>query len=369
MDDLFLIFWKNKTPKHQFLSFVMKTELNLKKKLLIAVKSPLTKDNEMPIRHRVAIPFFLLILFYISSSAQINVHYKTETITFQSGNFKIISELNFPKTDENHPLVIMVHGDGPAYRTYFAKLKKAMLRAGYATLMWDKPGFGESTGNFSKERRLAERASIVVDAVKFMKKHAAIDSNRIGVWGISQAGYVMPRAIKQTDNINFMIAVSCPGMNSIDQTAYLIRKQMIFEGLSEKEARQAEIYFKGLYTAKSFQEYIQHAQPLYDNPTQRKLGFVSALWDENNWKPHNPDEESFFNPIEIIETLTIPVLAFFGEKDTQIDPFQGAEAYKKALEKAGNQNFQVELIPNADHNIILCKTGSMKERNGRSRKE
>ena len=96
MDDLFLIFWKNKTPKHQFLSFVMKTELNLKKKLLIAVKSPLTKDNEMPIRHRVAIPFFLLILFYISSSAQINVHYKTETITFQSGNFKIISELKFP---------------------------------------------------------------------------------------------------------------------------------------------------------------------------------------------------------------------------------------------------------------------------------
>lgn len=245
-----------------------------------------------------------------------------------------------------------------------------MLRAGYATLMWDKPGFGESTGKFSKEKRLTERASILVDAVKFMKKHAAIDSSQIGVWGISQAGYVMPMAIRQSDDIKFMIAVGCPGANGIDQSGFLIRKQLMFDGLSEDEARQAELHYKQIFTARSFQEYIQHAKPLYDNPTQRKLGFVSALWDESNWKPiNNPDRESFFNPIEIIETLTIPVLAFFGEKDTQVDPFQGTEAYKKALAKAGNQNFRVELIPNADHNIILCKTGSMKERNRRSRKE
>ena len=323
----------------------------------------------MSARQKIILPFCLIFLIYFACSAQINVPHQTETITFQSGDFKIIGELRIPKANGNHPLVIMVHGDGPAYRTYFAKLKERMLQAGYATLMWDKPGYGESTGKFSKEKRLAERASILVDAVKFMKKHAAIDSSRISVWGISQAGYVMPLAIRQTDDIKFMIAVGCPGVNSIDQTAYLIRKQLIFEGLSKEEAQQAETHFKELFTAKSFEEYIQHAKPLYDNPTQRKLGFVSALWDETNWKPHNPDAEGFFNPIEIIETLTIPVLAFFGEKDTQVDPFQGAEAYKKALAKAGNQNYRVELIPNADHNIILCKTGSMKERSRRSRKE
>jgi len=323
----------------------------------------------MSARQKINLPFCLIFLIYFACSAQINVPHQTETITFQSGDFKIIGELRIPKANGNHPLVIMVHGDGPAYRTYFAKLKERMLQAGYATLMWDKPGYGESTGKFSKEKRLTERASILVDAVKFMKKHAAIDSSRIGVGGISQAGYVMPLAIRQTDDIKFMIAVGCPGVNSIDQTAYLIRKQLIFEGLSKEEAQQAETHFKELFTAKSFEEYIQHAKPLYDNPTQRKLGFVSALWDETNWKPHNPDAEGFFNPIEIIETLTIPVLAFFGEKDTQVDPFQGAEAYKKALAKAGNQNYRVELIPNADHNIILCKTGSMKERSRRSRKE
>ncbi len=178
----------------------------------------------MPTRHRITLPFYLLILLSISCTAQINVPHKTETISFQSGDFKIIGELRIPKIDGNLPLVIMVHGDGPAYRTYFAKLKERMLRAGYATLMWDKPGYGESTGKFSNEKRLAERASILVDAVNFMKSHAAIDSSRIGVWGISQAGYVMPLALRQSDDIKFMIAVGCPGMNGIDQTAYLIRK-------------------------------------------------------------------------------------------------------------------------------------------------
>jgi pimeloyl-ACP methyl ester carboxylesterase len=114
------------------------------------VNSLLTKENEMPIQQKIIFLFFLLILLCIFYSAQIEVPRQTETITFQSGNYKIVGELRIPKTDNNHPLVIMVHGDGPAYRNYFAKVKVSMLRAGYATLMWDKPGFGESTGNFSK---------------------------------------------------------------------------------------------------------------------------------------------------------------------------------------------------------------------------
>lgn len=60
----------------------------------------------------------------------------------------------------------MVHGDGPARRTYFYTLKKTILRAGYATLMWDKPGFGQSTGKFSKAHLGAERAEVLLAAIR-----------------------------------------------------------------------------------------------------------------------------------------------------------------------------------------------------------
>lgn len=297
------------------------------------------------------------------------IRHETEKFVFESGHFKVVGELRVPSGDGKYPLVIMVHGDGPAYKSYFFSLKKCFLRAGYATLMWDKPGSGQSTGKFSQARLRAERAEILLDAISNVKSHLKIDPDNIGVWGISQAGYVIPMALPKTDDISFMIMVGCPGENGILQTAYLIQRQLEFEGVTEEEAKQAENHFIQLFYAETFEQYIKHAKPLYDNPVQREMGFVSALWDKTNWKPHSPEKEGFFNPINIIEKTTIPVLAFFGEKDTQVNPIQGLEAYKKALTKAGNTNFRVELIPNADHNIILCKTGSMKERRSRSSKE
>lgn len=321
--------------------------------------------------HTLFIIFIALLIIpatHAMASGQA-VRHKAEKFMFQSGHFDVVGELRIPSGDEKYPLVIMVHGDGPAYMTYFFVLKQCFLRAGYATLMWDKPGFGQSTGEFSQSQLMTERAEILLDAISNVKDDPRIDSSRIGVWGISQAGYVIPSALSKTDDISFMIMVGCPGEDGIHQTAYLIRRQLEFDGVPEEEARQAENHFIQIYFAETFEQYIQHAKPLYDNPAQRELGFVSALWDKTNWKPHSPEGESFFNPIKIIEKVTIPVLALFGEKDTQVDPVQGVEAYQEALTKAGNTNFRVELIPNSDHNIILCKTGSMKERNSRSSKE
>jgi pimeloyl-ACP methyl ester carboxylesterase len=313
------------------------------------------------------IPIANSLIFAVTQEK--TILHDTERYVFESGHFKVVGELRIPKGKGKHPLVIMVHGDGPARMTYFYALKKCMLRAGYATMMWDKPGSGQSTGKFSQNHIKAERADILLDAIKHVKNHLRIDNNRIGVWGISQAGVVIPMALPKTDDISFMIMVGCMGENGIQQSAYQIRRQLQFAGLSEEKARQAENHFIQIFHAKTFEQYIQHAKPLYDNPVQRKLGFVSALWDETNWKPHSPDEEGFFDPMPIIEKVTIPVLVFFGEKDTQVDPIQGVDAYKKALTKAGNKNFRVELIPNADHDIIISKTGSMEERSRRSAKE
>ena len=312
---------------------------------------------------------FITIPTLFALAADEVVPHDTERIVFESGHFKVVGELRIPKGEGKYPLVVMVHGDGPARMTYFYILKKSILRAGYATMMWDKPGTGQSTGKFSQKCLKTERAQILVDALNHIKSHPRIDAGRIGVWGISQAGVVIPMALEKTDDISFMIMVGCMGENGIHQSAYQIRRQLQFAGLSEEEARQAKNHFIQIFYAKTFEQYIEHAKPLYDNPVQRKLGFVSALWDETNWKPHSPDEEGFYDPMDVIEKVTIPVLVFFGEKDTQVDPIQGIDAWKKALTKAGNKNFRVELIPGADHDIILSETGSMEERSRRSAKD
>jgi pimeloyl-ACP methyl ester carboxylesterase len=89
---------------------------------------------------------------------------------------------------------------------------------------------------------------------------------------------------------------------------------------------------------------------------------------EEEWHPPNFDGDYFWDPMEVIERTAIPVLAFFGEKDTQVDPIQGAQACRAVLEQAGSPNHRVEIIPGTDHNIVLSETGCLKERDRRSTK-
>jgi len=105
---------------------------------------------------------------------------------------------------------------------------------------------------------------------------------------------------------------------------------------------------------------------LDQTPFIRSLNW-GGIKSEDQFSPRLPSNEGFFNPITLIEKITIPVLAIFGEKDTQIDPFQGAEAYEKALKEAGNRFYREKLFPEADHGIIIAKTGCMKEQRARYR--
>jgi pimeloyl-ACP methyl ester carboxylesterase len=298
------------------------------------------------------------------------VPFQVKEITFQSGHFELVGDLQLPVTEGKHPAIIMVHGDGGIDRygsSTYRPIMKRFLRAGYAVFSWDKPGTGESSGEFVDGAWIiTNRASILVDAVEFLKRHPAIDPQRIGVWGISQGGIVMPMALTMSDGIAFMIVISGPGVDSIDQTAYLIGRQTLCQGYSEEEAKLADQSFAGMCKATTYEEYRENMVNLIQFPPA--LSFTgSNIRPEEEWSPWDRNVDAFFNPITVIEQTTIPVLAFFGEKDTQVDPFQGAQAYEEALQQAGNQNYRVELIPGVDHNIVLCESGCMDARDRRSR--
>ncbi|MFC2157492.1 alpha/beta hydrolase family protein [Acidobacteriota bacterium] len=286
-----------------------------------------------------------------------------EEVSFQSGDFKIVGDLYIPQGGERHPAVVFVHGDGPASRPlsrFTRKIIDGFLETGFACLFYDKPGYGESTGELRRGGLFKNRASILVSAVQFLKEHHIIDPDHIGLWGISQAGYVMPLAVKKSKDISFMIAISCPAMDSVDQSAYLVEKQILCRGYRKDEARKARIYFKQRARARDYKEYLEAAEYLDNNPVIKSLNW-GGITPEDRFSPKEPSSPSFFNPIEIIKAISIPVLAIFGDTDTQIDPIQGALAYEKVLKQARNPFFQVKLFPKANHGIIVSETGCMDE--------
>jgi len=55
------------------------------------------------------------------------------------------------------------------------------------------------------------------------------------------------------------------------------------------------------------------------------------------------------------------VLAINGEKDLQVPPKQNLLVIRKALEEAGNKNFEVDELPGLNHLFQTAKTGAISE--------
>jgi pimeloyl-ACP methyl ester carboxylesterase len=299
---------------------------------------------------------------------------RTEELVFHSGPFKVVGDLKLPGGSGPYPVVLFVHGDGPNNRTSgvtYPPIMERMQRAGYATFAWDKPGTGESTGRIDRGRLVEERAQIVLDAIALLEDRPDIDAEMIGLWGISQAGYVMPRVLSLSDNIAFMIAVSCPGEAGADQGVFLLTAQAVCAGLPADDKEEVERLIDGAGRAQTYDEYLGYKAGQAKHPVLAQmtlLGFSVEPRPESEWHADDLNGEYYRDPLAAIEGIQIPVLAFFGELDTQADPLQGAEAYLALLERAGNPNFRVELIRGADHNIILSETGCLEERRRRGRR-
>jgi pimeloyl-ACP methyl ester carboxylesterase len=277
-----------------------------------------------------------------------------EEISFPSGDFKLVGDLRLPGGDGLFPAIIMVHGDGPATRNGavpFMPMIEIFLRNGYAVYSWDKPGSGESTGELDGEYVLTQRAEILTDGIEVLAEHPAIDASHIGLWGISQAGWVMPMALELTDDVAFMIVVSGGAEDSIEQGAYYVGQQVISEGGSEEQEALVEKYWSQQAKATSYDEYREAMEVLVEIP-QIQNRYNLKITGEDGWKPWPRDIDAFIDPMDIIEHTIIPVLAFFGELDKNIDPVQGAEAYEAALQKAGNTDFQIMFIPGVEHVFV-----------------
>jgi pimeloyl-ACP methyl ester carboxylesterase len=312
----------------------------------------------------------LVLLFALPSHGAVKV--STEELSFTSSDFQLVGDLRIPRGSPPFPVVLFVHGDGPNDRTAgitYPPIMQCMHEAGFATFAWDKPGTGESTGEFGSGILQIQRAGIVLDAIELLKAHPDIDSGRIGLWGISQAGYIMPRVIAESDDVAFMIAVSCPGEPGVEQGAYLVTAQAVCLGLSEELRSEVESLLSLAGRAQTWEEYADFKSRLSVYPSMMVLsdyGINVGVRPEDEWEADDPDGEYYWDPMPSVASADIPILAFFGERDTQADPHQGYQAYSEALE--GSSLSRVVLIPGGDHNLLVCETGSLLERSQRSRR-
>ena len=136
---------------------------------------------------------------------------------FTSGSVQLSYRLDVPPHTAPVPAVVFGHGSGLQTKASCraAGMADRFLARGYATLCFDKRGVGESSGQFvnpvpaNSFAVFEDLAADMAAGVEFLRARPEIDPNRIGLAGVSQAGWIVPIAAAKTQPA-FMVLVVAP---------------------------------------------------------------------------------------------------------------------------------------------------------------
>ena len=129
--------------------------------------------------------------------------------------------LTLPPGDGPFPAAVMVHGSGATTREEFQVFASYCALLGIAVLADDKRGVGQSTGTYPGERatpatvdRLARDAQA---EVRYVASLSQIDRTRIGLFGDSQAGWIIALAAAREHAVRWAVPLVGPTVTA-DET-------------------------------------------------------------------------------------------------------------------------------------------------------
>jgi pimeloyl-ACP methyl ester carboxylesterase len=134
---------------------------------------------------------------------------------FANGDVRLSYRLDVPQRRAPVGAVVFGHGSGRQTKATCRFLADGFLSRGMATLCYDKRGVGQSTGTFvfvgAKDSVpvFADLASDLAAAVAFLRTRPEIDPTRIGLAGVSQAGWIVPLAAARS-RAAFMVLLVGP---------------------------------------------------------------------------------------------------------------------------------------------------------------
>lgn len=244
--------------------------------------------------------------------------FPTEEIQFASEDGTILAgTITFPLVDGPHPAIVLVHGSGRTERHHLSRLTNFLASTGFAVLAYDKRGVGASGGAYSEqasEENLLRLAADAASGVAYLQTDPKIKPDQIGLYGASQAGWIIPAAANLSDQIAFMVILSGPVVTTHQESIY---SGIFGDGATIPTLTDAEI-----------DDRVRNATP------------------------------AGFDPQPYIAQLNIPGLWLFGGRDASVPVRVSAENLQAIIDEQGKENFSYLTFPTGDHGLWESATGS-----------
>lgn len=285
--------------------------------------------------------------------------YEEEDVTFRNGSIELSGSLLIPAKKGSHPSVVLVHGSGPATRDFFGPISYIFARHGIAVLSYDKRGIGKSEGHWL-EQSFEDLTADVLAGLSFLKNRKEIDPKKIGLWGISQGGWIVPLAASQSKDVAFAMILSAAAVTPAEQNLMATEAEMRVQKVPEDKIKELVANMKeqieSLSSEEARKEFETQVEKLKAEGNEKLLASSGI---------ENPRFLLFFRrimdfqPLPYLEKLNCPVLAIYGEFDRTV-PVQGnKDRLEKALRK--NHDVTIYVFPKGDHALLLSETGSIQE--------
>jgi pimeloyl-ACP methyl ester carboxylesterase len=279
-----------------------------------------------------------------------------EEVRFQSGTVTMAGTLMLPNTRGPHPAIIIVSGRGYGGRAGNSSDATRLAQRGVASLIFDGRGAGESGGDRMKTTA-EERYHDVLAAIDLLAARKDIDAKQIGLWGISAGGWVIPIAAQRSGKVAFLMLDVGPAESLAEQQGHVVEYNMRWfakEKFTEEEFKAAYAYQKKLVELSWQEASWKTFEPLVAKARQQRwLAYVDLPENlENGELDYFRRYKNFDNSAALRQTK-IPVLAWYGERDYVVPPPENVTKLERLLKEAGNQDFKILVIPEADHGMTI----------------
>jgi hypothetical protein len=247
---------------------------------------------------------------------------------------------------------VFLHGSGPSTRDGARPYGEAFAKMGIASLCFDKRGCGQSGGSWMRAS-LDDLAHDALAAVGCMKQQPEVDAAHIGLWGVSQAGWVETVAASQSKDVAFMVVISGGGATPREVEYYGYRTNFERAGLSDADQKDAfgviDMYFNYLATGEGRADVAARIEKAKNGKWYPYASLDRILPSDDNRK--NWSWVASWDPAASIAQITCPILLLFGDKDMEQPTDIAVKKWRDGLAAAKNDDVTLVIFPGAGHGI------------------
>ncbi len=309
--------------------------------------------------------------------------FRRTEVVFSNGDITLAGELTFPSGDGPHPAVVLISGSGEQDRDsnvsgfrLFAVLADHLAGAGVASLRFDDRGVGGSGGD-NLQATLEDRVSDVEAAIDVLRSRDDIAAGGIGLVGHSEGGIVAPVVADRTAVafVGLLAAPVLPLRETVETQQLELLEQ---SGATAEEVEQfrafQELVFSAVATGQGWDEVEATLRALVQRqfeamPAESREAIpdeeamVDSIVAEELAAWRSPWFGSFlgYDPAPAIVALDVPVLALFGELDTQVPAPANSIAMSEAIGESSVPGYTIATILSANHLFQEAVTGSVNE--------